>query len=97
MEQFPARLRRQYHDDIARDARALKKWASGLPAATSHPTPNTVHLSILMAFLISIGGRGFARRGRSGKLLILRLIPRGLRRLRLETTRSSRISLSTLS
>jgi hypothetical protein len=39
MEQFPARLRRQYHDDIARDARALKKWASGLPAATSHPTP----------------------------------------------------------
>ncbi len=27
-------------------------------------------------------------RGRSGKLLILRLTPRGLRRLRLETTRS---------
>jgi len=60
-------------------------------------SPNTVHLSILMAFLMSIGGRGFARRGRSGKLLILRLMPRGLRRLRLETTRSSRISFSTLS
>jgi hypothetical protein len=49
---------------------------------------NTVHLMILMALRMSILGRGLAWRGRSGKLLILRLTPRGLRRLRLETTRS---------
>ena len=49
---------------------------------------NTVHLMILMALRISIFGRGLTWRGRSGKLLILRLTPRGLRRLRLETTRS---------
>ena len=35
--------------------------------------------------------------GRNGKLLILRLTPRGIRRPRLETTRSSRISLRTVS
>jgi hypothetical protein len=56
---------------------------------------NTVHLSILMAFLISIGGSGLFVRRRSGKLLILRLTPRELRRLRLQTTRSCRISSST--
>jgi hypothetical protein len=55
-------------------------------------SPNTVHLTILMAFRMLIGGRGLMCRGRSGKLLILRLTPRGLRRLRLERTRSSRIS-----
>jgi DNA-binding NtrC family response regulator len=49
---------------------------------------NTVHLMILMALRMSILGRGLTWRGRSGKLLILRLRPRGLRRLRLETTRS---------
>jgi hypothetical protein len=52
------------------------------------PSPNTVHLMILMALRMSILGRGLTWRGRSGKLLILRLRPRGLRRLRLETTRS---------
>ncbi len=36
-------------------------------------------------------------RGRSGKLLILRLTPRGVWRPRLETTRSSRISSRTAS
>ena len=54
--------------------------------------PNTVHLIILMAFLMSIEGMGLPCRGRSGKLLILRLTPRKLRRLRLDTTRSSSIS-----
>jgi hypothetical protein len=53
---------------------------------------NTVHLIILMAVEMSMAGSGLARGGRSGKLLILRLIPRGLRRLRLDTTRSCRIS-----
>ena len=41
------------------------------------------------------GSSGLFVRRRSGKLLILRLTPRGLRRLRLETTRSCRISSST--
>ena len=41
-------------------------------------------------------GRGVART-RGEKLLILRFAPQGLRRLRLETTRSSRISLRTAS
>ena len=41
-----------------------------------------------MAFVMSILGTGAADRSRSGKLLILRLTPRGLRRFRLETTRS---------
>ena len=36
-------------------------------------------------------------RGRNGKLLIFRLTPRGIRRPRLDTTRSSRISASTAS
>jgi FkbM family methyltransferase len=49
---------------------------------------NTVHLRTLMIFLMSTGGSGLFVRRRSGKLLILRLTPRGLRRLRLETTRS---------
>ena len=58
----------------------------------SRASPNTVHLMILIAVEISMAGRGLARGGRSGKLLILRLTPRGLRRLRLDTTRSCRIS-----
>jgi AhpD family alkylhydroperoxidase len=58
---------------------------------------NTVHLSIIIALPMSMGGRGAAWRGRKGKLLILRLTPRGLRRWRLETTRSSRISSRTAS
>jgi hypothetical protein len=53
---------------------------------------NTVHLMILIALQTSIFGRGLAWRGRSGKLLILRLTARKLRRLRLEMARSSRIS-----
>ncbi|MGH8534511.1 MAG: hypothetical protein ACREV1_17795, partial [Gammaproteobacteria bacterium] len=56
---------------------------------------NTVHLMILMASRMLIGGNGLVCRGRSGKLLILRFTPRGLRRLRLDTTRSWRISSST--
>jgi hypothetical protein len=68
--------------------------AGGAPNAAA-ANPNTVHLSILMAFLISIGGSGLFVRRRSGKLLIFRLTPRKLRRLRLETTRSCRISSST--
>ena len=60
-------------------------------------SPNTVHLRIRMAFVMLIGGGGLSARGRSGKQLILRLTPRGLRRFRLETTRSWRISSSTAS
>jgi hypothetical protein len=45
----------------------------------------------------SIRMMGCDARGRSGKLLILRLTPRGTRRPRLLTTRSSRISSSTAS
>jgi len=52
---------------------------------------------ILTAFLMLMAGSGFGCRGRIGKLLILRFTPRGLRRLRLEMTRSSRISFSTRS
>ena len=61
-------------------------------SVTMPPSPNTVHLSILTAFRRLIGGSGFECRGRSGKLLILRLTPRKLRRLRLDTTRSWRSS-----
>src|SRR5438034_7143850 len=59
--------------------------------------PNTLHLTIRIALTMSTGLRGLAWRGRSGKLLILRLTPRGLRRPRLEATRSCRISPSTRS
>src|SRR5260221_5034304 len=58
---------------------------------------NTVHLMTLIAFLMLTDGSGLAFRGRSGKLLILRFTPRGLRRARLDTTRSCRISLITRS
>src|SRR5450759_1452822 len=40
-------------------------------------------------------GIGSEPRRRTGKMLILRLTPRGLRRLRLDTARSSRISSNT--
>ncbi len=50
-----------------------------------------------MAFVMLIEGGGLSARRRSGKLLILRLTPRGLRRFRLETTRSCRISSRTFS
>ena len=53
---------------------------------------NTVHLMILIAFRRLIGSSGSACGGRRGKLLILRFTPRKFRRLRLETTRSCRIS-----
>jgi hypothetical protein len=70
--------------------------AAGLAwAQRDLPSPNTVYLSILIALSALIGGNGLMRRGRRGKLLIFRFTPRGWRRLRLETTRSSRISSST--
>jgi hypothetical protein len=50
---------------------------------------------ILMVFLRLIGASFSLWRGRSGKLLIFLLTPRGFRRLRLETTLSWRISSST--
>ncbi len=50
-----------------------------------------------IALLRSIGGMGLAARERIGKLLIFRLTARGLRRLRLEATRSWRISARVLS
>jgi hypothetical protein len=58
------------------------------------PKINTVHLRRRIALTTSNGGGGLSPRRRSGKLLILRLTARGLRRLRLETTRSCRISSS---
>ena len=58
---------------------------------------NTVHLKTMTTTLTCIGGSGGTPRGRSGKLLIFRFTPRGLRRPRLETTRSCRISSSTRS
>lgn len=61
------------------------------------PSPNTVHLMILMAFLRSRGAILSILRGRNGKLLIFLLTPRGLRRFRLETTLSCKISASTRS
>src|ERR1035441_7166611 len=54
--------------------------------------PNTVHVIILMAFRMLMLASMGACLGRSGKLPILRLTPRGLRRFRLDTTRSGRIS-----
>jgi len=50
-----------------------------------------------MHFATLIRTFGQALRGRNGRLLILRFAPRGLRRHRLETTRSCKISLSTAS
>jgi hypothetical protein len=44
------------------------------------PSPNTVHLRILIAFPMSIDGRRLSVRHRSGKLLIFLLTPRLLRR-----------------
>ena len=70
-------------------------FGRGQKFANSISSVNTVHLTILIAFRMLIGGRGILFRGRRGKLLILRLTPRKLRRLRLETTRSSSISRST--
>ena len=58
---------------------------------------NTVHLKILMQLLMLIDAKGFESRRRRGKLLILRLTPRGLRRLRLDTTRSCKSSSKTVS
>jgi len=55
---------------------------------------NTVHLSIFIAIWKSIDGSGLCLLRRRGKLLILRLTPRGFRRRRLDTTRSWRISSS---
>jgi len=51
---------------------------------------------ILIAFLMLMARSGLVWRGRSVKLLILRFTPRGLRGLRLETTRPCRISSSAL-
>jgi predicted small metal-binding protein len=80
------------HPDTAKEMEKMhnedpEKWGR-----ETRPKPNTVHLTILMALRILILGSGLTRRGRSGKLLILRLTPRGFRRHRLDTTRSWRIS-----
>ena len=72
-------------------------WSSSSVTNGGPLSPNTVHLMILMASLRLMGAMLSILRGRSGKLLIFLLTPRGLRRVRLETTRSSRISASTLS
>ena len=58
-------------------------------------TGNTVYLTSTMASAIHNQAVPERFRGRSGYLLILRFSPRGLHRDRLETTRSSKISLST--
>ena len=51
---------------------------------------------IPIAFLMLMAGSGLVWRGRSGKLLIFRFTPHGLRRLPLETTPHWRISARTL-
>ncbi len=66
-----------------------------LKAALHRVKVNTVYLTITMASAILSQDVPEPFRGRSGYLLILRLSPRGLHRDRLETTRSSKISLST--
>ena len=43
-------------------------------------SPNAVHITVLIAFLMLIGGDGLSAFRRTGKLLILRLTPRLLRR-----------------
>src|ERR1035441_8598188 len=58
---------------------------------------NTVHLTILMHSENSTRTWRQAARERNGKLLILRFTPRGLRRPRLDTTRSCKISANTRS
>lgn len=60
-------------------------------------SPNTVHFTIRMYLGKSTRLVQLGLRGRNGKLLIFRLTPRGIRRPRLDTTRSSRISASTAS
>src|SRR3974390_3750061 len=55
-------------------------------------SPNTVHLRMLMHFAVLTYLVCSRCLGRSGYLLILRFTPRGFHRLRLDTTRSSRIS-----
>jgi hypothetical protein len=66
-------------------------WGSDV-ARVSH---NTVHLMTRMHSTKSVRLLEAHLRGRNGKLLILRLTPRGIWRPRLETTRSSRISART--
>ena len=58
-------------------------------------SPNTVQLKILITSPMSMLGTDLPPRGRMGNLLILRFTARGFRRLRLDTTRSARISSST--
>jgi len=53
---------------------------------------NTVHLRMLIHFAVLTYLVCSRCLGRSGYLLILRFTPRGFHRLRLDTTRSSRIS-----
>ena len=62
----------------------LRRERSTFARRIFRASPNTHHLRIRMALGISRRGRGLACRGRSGKLLILRLTPRGFRRLRLD-------------
>jgi len=76
-------------------AKELKKQVPVISNVTARS--NTVQLTTMITAPTCVGGSGRARRGRSGKLLILRFTPRGLRRPRLETTRSCRISSSTRS
>jgi hypothetical protein len=83
-------IERRFHD--------FDEWiAFATPSRPVPPSPNTRHLMIFIVLLMSIGGRGLARRGRSGKLLIFRLTPRGLRRPRRQATRSCKISCRTRS
>ena len=63
---------------------SLRRMGGSASRSKQGARANTVHFSTLIAFLMSIGGSGLSVRRRNGKLLILRLTPRGLRRLRLE-------------
>src|ERR1019366_8196973 len=93
LQRSPARPVQQNHDDSTAFGDLISpKSPSAVSSRIMQANCNTVHLTILMALGILILGSGLTCRGRSGKLLILRLTPRGLRRFRLDTTRSWRIS-----
>jgi hypothetical protein len=83
--------RREYNEN--RSHRALRErtpneFAKGIVASR-----NTVHLRMRMHFALLKHLLGARYLGRNGYLLILRFTPRGFHRFRLDTTRSSRISL----
>ena len=81
------------HSGFGLGVERLVAWLCGL----KHVRETNCSVNIFIAVWRSILGIRSEPRRRRGKLLILRLTPRGLRRLRLDTARSSRISSNTAS